>query len=222
MSIDNSNWLSPIIYSYKKYFGGSISRIVDVGSRDGDDAKWIKDKLSSKKKNPEVICIEARKDAAKLIKDSYTDFLVFDTAVSDFVGESKFVEMKDDEFAGSSSLMLEREHSYPTESSIITVPVTRLDLILPPGTIDILKIDVEGHSIPAIRGMGKRMKDVLVAHIETETPERKAWGEPSNNLKVAKIMQDLGFSLVDVSYQWGWSIQDQTWINTKHGRYKLK
>jgi hypothetical protein len=34
------------------------------------------------------------------------------------------------------------------------------------------------------------------------------------------IMQDLGFSLVDVSYQWGWSIQDQVWVNTKHERYR--
>jgi hypothetical protein len=69
-------------------------------------------------------------------------------------------------------------------------------------------------------GMGELMKDVLVAHIETETPERAAWGEPSNNLEVMTIMQDLGFSLVDVSYQWGWSIQDQVWVNTKHERYR--
>jgi hypothetical protein len=117
-------------------------------------------------------------------------------------------------------MVLERQNAYPTESVIIDVPVTRLDMILPLGTIDILKIDVEGHSIPVISGMGDRMQDVLVAHIETETPERIAWGEPSNNLEVMAIMQDLGFSLANVSYQWGWSIQDQVWINTKHERYR--
>jgi hypothetical protein len=117
-------------------------------------------------------------------------------------------------------MVLDRQNVYPTESVIIDVPVTRLDMILPPGTIDILKIDVEGHSIPVISGMGDRMQDVLVAHIETETPDRKAWGEASNNLEVIKVMQDLGFSLTDVSYQWGWSIQDQVWVNTKHERYK--
>jgi hypothetical protein len=93
-------------------------------------------------------------------------------------------------------------------------------MIVPSGTIDILKIDVEGQSIPVIAGMGNRMQDVLVAHIETETPERKIWGESSNNLEVMKVMQDFGFSLADVSYQWGWSIQDQTWVNTKHEKYR--
>ena len=217
--MDSGIWLQPIINEYKKHFNDPISKIVDVGSRDGDDAKWILKRLPVKE-DVQVICVEARKSAAEAIQQKYPNFLVFATAVSDFVGSSKFVEMTEDEFAGSSSLVLERQNVYATESVIVDVPVTRLDMILPSGTIDILKIDVEGHSIPVISGMGDRMKDVLVAHIETETPERKAWGESSNNLEVMKVMQDLGFSLADVSYQWGWSIQDQVWINTKHERYK--
>jgi FkbM family methyltransferase len=217
--LDSGIWLQPIIDEYQKHFSGPISKIVDVGSRDGDDAQWILDRLPFQE-DVQVICVEARKSAAEAIQQKYPNFLVFATAVSDFVGSSKFVEMTEDEFVGSSSLMLERQNAYSTKSVIIDVPVTRLDMILPSGTIDILKIDVEGHSIPVISGMGDRMEDVLVAHIETETPERKAWGEPSNNLEVMEIMQDLGFSLANVSYQWGWSLQDQVWINTKHERYE--
>jgi FkbM family methyltransferase len=212
-------WLKPIINEYTKHFNDPISKIVDVGSRDGDDAKWILKRLPVQE-DVQVICVEARKNAAEAIQKKYPNFLVFATAVSNFVGSSKFVEMTEKEFAGSSSLVLERQNVYPTESVIIDVPVTRLDMIIPSGTIDILKIDVEGHSIPVISGMGERMQDVLLAHIETETPERAAWGEPSNNLEVIAIMQDLGFSLASVSYQWGWSIQDQIWINTRHERYK--
>ena len=217
--MDSGIWLQPIIDRYQKHFGGPISKIVDAGSRDGDDAQWILDRLPIQE-NVQVICVEARRNAAEAIQEKYPNFLVFATAVSDFIGNSKFVEMMEDDFAGSSSLMLERQNAYATKSVIINVPVTRLDMIVPSGTIDILKIDVEGHSIPVISGMGDRMQDVLVAHIETETPERKIWGESSNNLEVMKLMQDLGFSLADVSYQWGWSIQDQTWVNTKHERYR--
>jgi FkbM family methyltransferase len=217
--MNNNIWLEPIIDGYQKHFDGPISKIVEAGSRDGDDAQWILERLPAQE-DVQVICVEARKNAAEAIQKKYPNFLVFATAVSDFVGSSKFVEMTENEFAGSSSLVLERQNVYPTESIIIDVPVTRLDMILPSGTIDILKIDVEGHSIPVISGMGNRMQDVLVAHIETETPDRKVWGESSNNLEVMKIMHDLGFSLTDVSYQWGWSIQDQTWINTKHERYR--
>ena len=217
--MDSGIWLQPIIDRYQKHFGGPISKIVDAGSRDGDDAQWILDRLPIQE-DVQVICVEARKNAAEAIQEKYPNFLVFATAVSDFIGNSEFVEMIEEDFAGSSSLMLERQNAYATKSVIINVPVTRLDMIVPSGTIDILKIDVEGHSIPVISGMGDRMQDVLVAHIETETPERKIWGESSNNLEVMKLMQDLGFSLADVSYQWGWSIQDQTWVNTKHERYR--
>jgi FkbM family methyltransferase len=217
--MDSGIWLQPIVEEYQKYFDGPISKIVDAGSRDGDDAQWILERLPAKE-DVQVICVEARKNAAEAIQEKYPNFLVFVTAVSDFVGSSKFVEMTEEEFSGSSSLMMERQTAYATPSAIITVPVTRLDIIIPSGTIDILKIDVEGQSVPVISGMGERMHDVLLAHIETETPERKAWGEPSNNLKVMKVMQDLGFSLANVSYQWGWSLQDQIWINTRHERYK--
>ena len=217
--MDSGIWLQPIVDGYQKHFGGPISRIVDAGSRDGDDAQWLLKKLPVQK-DVQVICVEARKNAAEAIQQKYPNFLVFATAVSDFVGNAKFVEMTEDEFSGSSSLMMERQNAYATESVIIDVPVTRLDIILPSGTIDILKIDVEGQSVPVISGMGERMQDVLVAHIETETPERKAWGEPSNNIEVMEVMQDLGFSLANVSYQWGWSLQDQIWINTRHERYK--
>jgi FkbM family methyltransferase len=217
--MDSGIWLQPIIDGYQKHFDGPISKIVDAGSRDGDDAQWILERLPATE-DVQVICVEARKNAAEAIQEKYPNFLVFATAVSDFVGNAKFVEMTEDEFSGSSSLMMERQNAYATKNVIIDVPVTRLDMILPSGTIDILKIDVEGQSIPVISGMGERMKDVLVAHIETETPERKAWGEPSNNLEVMKVMQDLGFSLANVSYQWGWSLQDQIWINTRHEGYK--
>jgi FkbM family methyltransferase len=217
--IQGVSWLDPVVDTHKKYFIENAFRIIDVGSRDGDDAQWLLSQLGNENEC-KVICIEAREGAALEIKNKYPNFIVFQTAVSNFIGEAKFVQMNDPEFLGSSSLELVRASAYPTESTIIDVPVTRLDAIIEPGVIDILKIDVEGHSVPTIEGMGSLIKDVLVAHIETETPERSAWGEPSNNLKVIEIMQDFGFSLADVSYQWGWSIQDQTWINTKHERYR--
>ena len=217
--MDEESWLEVIVNARQKYFDGEVTRIVDAGSRDGNDANWLAQKLITSD-SCEIVCIEAREDAAKLIKKRYPKFLVIPTAISDFVGTSQFVNFNDKEFRGSSSLSLGRAKAYAAESHLSEVQVTRLDMILGPGVIDILKIDVEGHSVPAILGMGDRMKDVLVAHIETETPERSAWNEPSNNLEVIQIMQDLGFSLYDVSYQWGWSIQDQTWVNTKHERYK--
>lgn len=219
--MDQNQWLQIVVDTYHKYFNGKVSRIIDAGSRDGDSAHWLVSQFDVDE-SCEVICVEAREAAAKTIKEKYPNFLVFPTAISDFVGKSSFVSFVDEQLLGSSSLVPERAKAYPYPSVVIEVPVTRLDMIVGPGDIDILKIDVEGHSIPAILGMGERMKDVLVAHIETETPERSAWGEKANNIEVMNIMQDLGFSLANVSYEWGWSIQDQVWVNTRHVRYNGK
>ena len=112
VSMDNLRWLSPIIDSYQKHFGEIASKIMDVGSRDGDDAQLLLSKLGNDKAC-EVICIEARADAADEIKKNYPNFVVFPTAVSNFIGESKFVQMNDQEFLGSSSLEMARATAYP-------------------------------------------------------------------------------------------------------------
>lgn len=203
--------------TYSRFFGGKAKLIVDVGSRDGNDARWLMRSVGNR--STRVVCIEARESAANKIKKSYPKFEVINTAVSDFNGSSSFVEFSSAEFAGSSSLRLSRANAYPVESKIVTVPVTTLDDILDDSCIDILKVDVEGASVDVINGLGKKAKNVLVAHIETETQNRVYWGEKPNNQEMIAIMERLGFGLASVSYQWGWSIQDQIWVNIEHERY---
>lgn len=215
--MNSTTWLYSITDQYRKYFGNNAKLIVDVGSRDGDDANWLLHEMNCDAK---VICFEARASAAEAIRNRYPDFEVFEAAVSDFTGESVFVQFNEPEFAGSSSLLMARQYAYPVDSEIVMVPVTRLDVILPNEVIDVLKIDVEGNSVPVLRGLGDKISNVLVAHIETETNERAAWGEPANNIEAMQIMQNAGFSLAKIDYQWGWSIQDQTWINVGHERYE--
>jgi len=50
----------------------------------------------------------------------------------------------------------------PVGSSGRTVCITaiRLDQILPPGPIRLIKMDIEGHEAAAIRGLGDRLEDV--------------------------------------------------------------
>ena len=165
--MNSGKWLIPVIDTYKTYFTGKLSRIVDVGSRDGDDAQFIAQRLNVRK-TCQIICVEAREKAAKIIKEKYPNFIVFETAVSNFVGESSFVEFHEPEFAGSSSLMPERQNTYQSESSIITVPVTRLDIILPTGNIDILKIDVEGYELEVLKGSTNLLEKKFINYIQFE------------------------------------------------------
>jgi hypothetical protein len=93
--MDHNEWLEIVVDTYQKYFDGDVFRIVDAGSRDGDSAYWIASKLGVNE-DCEVICIEARENAAQTIKEKYPNFLVFPTAISEFVGKTKFVSFNDD------------------------------------------------------------------------------------------------------------------------------
>lgn len=210
-----SMWLEPVIEAYKRLYSDPEGAwIVDVGSRDGDDAAW----LASQIRTGNVTCVEARPRAARAIKAKYPDFQVFECAVGAEEGIADFLEFLGDDagLVGSSSLNLGRSALYGGNKphQLIEVPVRRLDSILPADVIDILKIDVEGHTREALLGLGGRINDVLVAHLETETRERAAYGEPANNVWAYGYMKARGFRLYAVRYEWGPSIEDQTWVWT--------
>lgn len=212
-----SVWLEPVVEAWREFydgFDGHAVRVVDVGSRDGDDAAWLASQIGA----TEVICVEARSSAARAIKDKYPDFEVVQCAVGAEGGTADFLEfLGDDEgLVGSSSLNLGRAGLYGGNRpyQIIEVPVRRLDSLLPDhGWIDILKVDVEGYTREALIGLGERIDIVMVAHLETETKERAAYGEPANNVWVYDYMKSRGFSLYAVRYEWGPSIEDQTWVS---------
>lgn len=206
-----SEWLRPVVEAYRALFPGLASWIVDVGSRDGDDAAYLVSELGGT-----ATCIEARSEAAENIAARYPDFQVIAAAVGADTGWADFLEYlgPDDNMRGSSTFNLARADMYPEPHRIIQVPVLRLDTILRPGTIDVLKIDVEGFTLQALHGLGDRIRDVMVAHLETETAERAAWHEPANNREVADFMSSHGFDLYSRDYQWGPSIEDQTWVRS--------
>ena len=77
--------------------------------------------------------------------------------------------------------------------------------------IDVIKIDTEGYSWQVLQGFGDRLKDVRLFHLETEkTPVHD---EHVTTEKITQFMKDNGFALVDASYEWGWNIEDQVWVN---------
>ena len=76
---------------------------------------------------------------------------------------------------------------------------------------DVIKIDIEGYTYQALVGLGDIIWHTKIFHLETET--RNLFDGHKNNLDVASYMQSKGFVLVDVSYEWGFGIQDQVWIN---------
>lgn len=203
--------LGSLVKVYQDNFGPIAETIWDCGSRDGDDAAYLAEKLSAKR----VICIDANPVAVEQIKRRHPYFKVIHTAVTDYDGVTKFdmIESKRPDYAGSSSII--RTQSFPDASyRTITVSANRMDTIISqnePIGLDLIKVDLEGFTYEFLESMGKYLTMVKVLHLETERFQRHEGHKDST--EVANFMIRAGFDLVEVSYEWGPSIEDQIWIN---------
>jgi FkbM family methyltransferase len=162
-----------------------------------------------------VVCFDANPLAVNETKNNYPEFMVIETALSDYDGEGVFTQIVSErqDYAGSSSLTNVRE--WPdAELNQIPVKVSRLDTLIESLKLpipDIIKVDLEGYSYEFLQGLGKYLHEVKVLHLETETFERHEGHK--DNRAVAEFMEANGFRLVFLSYEWGPSIEDQTWVN---------
>jgi FkbM family methyltransferase len=208
-------WLEPVVEKYKKYFGDTANTVIDVGTRDGDDAEFLRERLFVKN----VYAIDANPLAVADAKSKYPNFNIFETAVSNYDGTTKFVQIisNDKDHAGSSSI---ENYSFFEEAqyNTIEVPVTRMDTLLDSLDIelpiDIIKVDIEGYTHEFLEGLGEYIKNVKLFHLETETFYRHFQHKTNNH--IINFMINSGFLLCDVQYQWGEGIQDQTWINPNY------
>ena len=210
----SSYWLEPLVSYYKIYFGDTAENIFDIGTRDGDDANFLKQELNT----TNVYAIEARPQAAKLTKEKYPDFVVFETAVSDFSGETEFYEIvsEDADYVGSSSIYNNKFERPEYPYNVIKLPVITMNKLIEKNNLsdvifDIVKVDIEGFTFQLLCGMHNYIKNVKMFHLETEK-----WPTHTthrNSTEVANVMKSHGFILVAKQYQWGEDIEDQIWVN---------
>jgi FkbM family methyltransferase len=218
--------LEPLISNYRKFFGTDAPVIFDVGSRDGEDAKYIKEKLNGKV----VVAIDANPIAVEIIKNNHPDFKVYETAVSNENGEITFNQVVSDdlEVIGCSSILdkdLENEPVFKDIINRITVPVIKLiDIVeqerLHLSLIDVIKIDVEGYSYQVLEGLGEALYNTKILHVETEI--KMPHEQHKNSSKVRRFMESKDFYLADVSYEWGAGIEDQVWVNKRIAQFNTE
>lgn len=204
-----NTWLDSTVQNYVNYFGRAEKPVVwEVGSRDGKDGVELATRIYAGDETwfwsrARVVALEPNPDQAKIIEREFPEVEVLKLAASNQRGEAPFKVYAGDEGAiGSSSLLLDWKDDLP--GHVITVKIDRLDKLIKDEQIDIMKIDVEGHSVEVLEGLGDKIKQVKVFHIETEK-----WTD--SNIKVKAFMQTKGFTLVDEQEQYG-GMPDQVWV----------
>lgn len=204
-----NTWLNPLIQNYLEYFGAAERPVVwEVGSRDGKDAVEMATRIYAGEEQwfwsrAVIVALEPNPEQAKIIEEKYPEIDVMKVAASNEKGEAPFMVYIGDEGAvGSSSLDLHWKEK-DLKGYVIQVKIDRLENLVT-DEIDIMKIDVEGHSVEVLEGLGDKLRKVKAFHIETEK-----WKD--TDVKVKALMMTKGYTLVDESEQYG-GMPDQVWI----------
>lgn len=204
--------LGDLVTAYRYYFGETAKVIFDCGTRDGDDAAFLKRELNG----VQVFAIDASPSAVELTKKNHPELTVIQTALSNFNGTATFTEIVSDrkDFVGSSSLVLAPGWEAVSKKEITTPVMTMATLLeqlgLTKTELDVVKVDLEGFTFEFLEGMGDLISNAKVMHLETETFHRHEGHHES--AEVEAYMLSRGFFLDGVSYEWGPTIQDQLWV----------
>lgn len=217
--LPNINPLEPLVTTYRKFFGENAAVIFDVGTRDGDDANYLFNNLNVYGAN--VYAIDANPEMCKNTKINYPYMTVIYTAISNYHGTTKFqkVEHERKDYVGCSSIyankLIEQEDIRDHVVDIEVPVTTMLDLLISLDKhntiIDLIKVDIEGYTYQFLEGLGNRLNNVKCLHLETE--QDSTHPNHKNSKQIKEYMERSGFYLADVSYEWGWHIEDQIWVN---------
>lgn len=124
---------------------------VDVGANIGYHTTFLADRT------PYVIAVEPDDEnfellERNLVRNRLSTMKLHHMAVSDHEGTARL--WKNPENSGNYSIETKTGEEYSLVNTF------RLDRILPLGRIRLIKIDVEGHELAVIKGLGDRLQDV--------------------------------------------------------------
>ena len=196
-----NTWLNPVIQAYERFFGKVEKPVVwEVGSRDGKDGEELARRIYKGKpmwfwSNARVVALEPNPDQVKIIKENYPEIDVLEVAASNAKGSAPFKVYEGDEgTVGSSSLNLNWKPG--VKSHQIIVKTDTLEHLIGDDQIDIMAIDVEGHSLEVLGGLGDKLSQVKVYYIETEK-----WD--NTYVQVKAFMMSKGYTLVSEDEHYG-------------------
>lgn len=218
--LPNVNPLEPVVTNFRKFFGEGAKIIIDVGTRDGKDLAYLSNKLGKDNIN-RLIAIDPNPDAVKKTVENFGFMEVYQNAISNFNGTDMFMKIthEREDYEGCSTLYSSRiANQVDLQGHIEQIPVFVLTMDyflntigLTDGIIDIVKVDTEGYTWQVLQGFKNNLKNVKLLHLETE--KKKTHSDHRNSFYVQSFMEENGFYLADISYEWGWDIEDQIWVN---------
>ena len=190
--------------------------ILEIGSRDADDANLLKEAFQID--DAAVWVVEPNPRQQLKISEKYPNFNLIKSAVFNEEKTLTFNAVKDHEYIGVSSLLERVDNLYnKIDSEKISVPTILgsrlLDELKKP--IDLCKIDVEGATYEVLISFGDEISKIKSLHLECEHLE--VWTGQKFYEDIKKYLTIKGFTEVYFQYVNNVPLQSDTiWIQTKY------
>lgn len=164
--------LMMIEISMRQFANFTPKNIVEIGSRDGHDTDYMRRMFNL----PEDCCyiFEAHPDCYSMIGKNYPGFNLFNCAITDKTGVVQFnagIVGLENNIGGSSML---KDVTGNFKSNVVSVDGWRFDEVcskLELQEIDLIKIDVEGHTKEVLDGFGVMLDKTKAIQVELEHKE---------------------------------------------------
>jgi len=190
--------------------------LFEAGAHDGTDGKWLAKKFKIDPDN--TYLIEPHPELCRKLNEKYFEFHNINCALSNKRGKLKFRAYKNLECGRSSLLEVENPSPYwkpETKEDYIEYMVDALPMnVLMDSkglkSIDLFKLDVEGHTYEVLDGFGDRLVDLKSIQLEAEYKpiwkDQKVWSDineflEKNNFKCLWTLDQAGIQIDSVWIQ---------------------
>jgi len=185
--------------TYIEKFNSQPSSILEIGSRDGNDAEELR--VYSQLPHRSVYVIEPHPQSYRNIIRDYPDFHVYEFAISNKPGVVSFNAIPHDQYTpsqvGTSSLLSRNVKLMgnipPVWVKALAIKGSTLLQLIDRSEIDLVKIDVEGFTQEVIESFGDDIRLLKALHLEVEIFPLTLWEGQKHYDEVRRHMTWYGF-----------------------------
>jgi FkbM family methyltransferase len=186
--------------------------VLEIGSRDGHDAKILKDKFYLPENK--IWVVEPNPKQVEYIKTVHNGFNVIPMAIFNEETEHDFYQVNGGEMEiGTSSLINRNDNWYDSKSTIIKVKtITGKQLLnIIDEEIDLCKLDVEGLTYEVLESFGSDLNKIKSFHLECEHIE--IWKEQKLYPYISEFLNKNNYKQIFFTYCSDHQIQsDSIWV----------
>jgi len=193
------------------------SNVFEIGANYAQDAEYLRKRFGLQESD--IYIFEPHSAIIKAVRELY-NFNAYDLAISNHNGRAMFhaIDIENNEYRNSGISSLKRGLTTDSRNFIdIEVAVVRMDAFIREneiGSIDFLKLDVEGANYEVLEGFGDELSRVKAIQVEGEY--RQYWEGQKLYWDIEQLLKQNNFELVHFSLSDDGVQSDSFWVQKRY------